>query len=64
MKPIGLSATFQVVRSTRAEDAVWAAVEEAICAGMTPEQFKEEAAQAWEHCLREEAKHAVKVLSK
>jgi hypothetical protein len=62
MKPLGLTTSFQVVTPTRGEDAVWRAVEEAIDAGMTPERFKAEAAEAWVHFLRERAKDAERTL--
>lgn len=62
MKPPGLTADFRIVRSTPAEDAVWEAVATAVSYGMTPEAFKREAAQAFEHEYHEQAKHAVSVL--
>jgi hypothetical protein len=55
MKPPGLTAAFQVVRSTPAEDAVWRAVQEAQLAGMTVEQFLREAREAWAYELHERA---------
>lgn len=72
MKPTGISFGLDsagdlhvgVTRSSRAEDAVWAAVEEAIDAGMTPERFKREAAQAWEETLRQRGKDAATELLK
>lgn len=64
-KPLGISLDIigglprmSVSQSDRAADAVWDAVEVAISAGMTPQQFRREAADAWEHVIKEEAKHA------
>lgn len=62
MKPPGLTADFRIVRSTTAQDAVWEAVQTAVTCGMTPEEFKREAAQAFEHEYHEAAKHAVSVM--
>jgi hypothetical protein len=64
VKPLGMTAAFQVTRPTPAEDAVWEAVQRAIDAGMTPRQFRLEAAEAWEHLLREAGKAAADELSK
>lgn len=61
-KPNGMTPTFQIIRPTGAEDAIWDAVQAAIEHGMTPEDFKREAAEAWGEKLRDEAKHAEKVL--
>lgn len=44
--------------SSGLEDKIWDAVREAICANMTPTQFKREASQAWQHFLDEDAKAA------
>ena len=63
-KPNGLSATLQVLKPSRAEDAIWDAVQEAIDAGMTPERFKREVMQAWMHELSEETKRVEKLLSR
>lgn len=69
MKPLGLSLTIGsagiamgVKRPTAAEDAIWDAVEAAISCGMTPRQFRIEAASAWEDALTREAQDAVKEL--
>jgi hypothetical protein len=43
-------------------DAIWDAVEVAIAENMTPEQFRHEAADAWEQRLHDDAKHARDVL--
>lgn len=69
-KPSGLSLGigedglphFQVNRATRTEDAIWDAVETAINEGWTPEQFRNEAADAWAERLEQDAKDARKVL--
>jgi hypothetical protein len=60
----GGAVTFSVRHPTGAEDAIWDAVEQAILAGMSPEEFKREAAQAWEEVLAADAKRAVAILSK
>jgi N-acetylglucosamine kinase-like BadF-type ATPase len=54
--------TFRVQPIDRAADRVWDAVREAIDAGMTPERFRSEAAEAWEHHLTEDGKHAAETL--
>jgi hypothetical protein len=71
MKPNGISMSIvegelrlTANHISKVEDMIWDAVEEAINTGWTPEQFKAEAASAWEERLREDAKHAVNVLSK
>jgi hypothetical protein len=63
MKPYGVTADLRVVRPTRTEDAIWEAVEAAIDEGLTPEQFKAEAAQAWSEILHERARSAARVLT-
>lgn len=63
MKPLGVTADLRVRMPSRAEDMIWEAVREAINDGMTPEQFKSEAAEAWQECLKEDGKHAAKTLS-
>ena len=70
-KPLGISIginsglpTLRVNESSKAMDAIWDAVEEAINSGMTPEQFKMEAAEAWAERLKEDSKSAVKTLTK
>jgi hypothetical protein len=62
MKPLGLTFDLQVARPTKAMDAIWDAVEVAIAENMTPEQFRHEAADAWEQRLHDDAKHARDVL--
>lgn len=69
MKPLGLSVTMSsqgplmgVRRPSAAEDAIWEAVKAAIGQGMTPRQFRIEAAQAWEEELTEAGKDAVQEL--
>lgn len=64
MKPLGMTADFRVIRPSRAEDAIWSAVEEAIAAGMSPQDFRSEAARAREHQLKQAAEHADKALRK
>ena len=65
MKPPGLEMSLHggslhmgVTRSSRTEDKVWEAVEEAISEGWTPTRFIAEAREAWDYELRERAKHA------
>lgn len=69
-KPTGLSVTldecglrFAVKQSSRVENAVWDAVQMAVDAGWSPEQFKLEVADAWQEKLRDDARHANKVLN-
>lgn len=63
MKPNGLTMGLQVIMPTGAEDAVWKAVETAIDAGWDAKRFRREAAEAWEHRLREDAREAVRDLA-
>jgi hypothetical protein len=53
-----MTATFQIVRPTRAQDKIWDAVSEAVCAGMTVKEFIQEAREAWADELRSAAKDA------
>jgi hypothetical protein len=71
MKPYGLGLelnnggiSFVPKRPTAAEDAVWEAVQAAINCGMTPRQFRIEAASAWEDALTREAKDAAEEMMK
>lgn len=71
MKPLGLSIDMTangiglgVKRPIRAEDAIWEAVKEAIACGMTPRQFRIEAAQAWEDELQCEIKNMHKEMGR
>lgn len=71
MKPLGLrlgidesGLRMSVSRPSKVEDAVWEAVEKAIEAGWTPQQFKNEISDAWREKLRDAAKDAVEVLSR
>ncbi len=43
-------------------DAIWDAVEAAIEHGISPDDFRREAASAWEETLKDEAKEAGKAL--
>lgn len=68
-KPLGVAMTLvdgqigMAVRPIdRAVDAIWDCVEECIGRGMTPAQFKAEAAEAWRSRLREEANNAYEEL--
>jgi|APGre2960657373_1045057.scaffolds.fasta_scaffold00801_4 hypothetical protein len=71
MKPLGLSLGFDgsglrmgVRTPSKVEDAVWEAVTLAIESGWSPQQFKNEVADAWRERLHDEAKDAVEVLSR
>ena len=55
-KPLGMDPFFRVIQPTSVQDAVWEAVEQAIDAGMTVEQFRREAADCWAEKLRQKAK--------
>lgn len=46
MKPLGMDAMLRVIHPTPAQDAIWSAVEAAIEEGLTPQQFRQEAATA------------------
>lgn len=68
MKPNGIEFTspypsMRVTRPSAPEDAVWDAVEKAIAAGWDARRFRLEAAEAWQHELREAAKEAVRELT-
>ena len=45
-----------VTRSSRAEDSIYEAVEDAIAASLTPTQFIRIAREAWEYNRKEQAK--------
>lgn len=69
-KPTGLAVRvdecgvrFAVSHSSRVGNAVWDAVQTAVDAGWSPEQFKREVADAWQEKLRDDARHANKVLN-
>lgn len=53
MKPLGLTATFQVVRPTAMEDKIYDAVESAMEHGVTVEDFFREAKACWRIALDE-----------
>lgn len=55
---------FAVSTPSKVEDAVWEAVELAIESGWTPQQFKNEIADAWREKLNDKAKNAVQILSR
>ncbi len=63
MKPTGVHLTLRngypslaVSTPNRAIDAIWDAVREARLAGLSVQQFRSEAAEAWEHDIRDEIK--------
>jgi hypothetical protein len=60
MKPTGLTADFRIVKSSRTEDLIWDAVEEAVHAGWDPTRFVREARQAWANTLADDAEAANK----
>jgi hypothetical protein len=69
MKPLGIAVglnqsgvSMYVTEITKTEDAIWEAVKQAICEGWSPERFKQEASEAWEHELKEEIKGMKEIL--
>lgn len=60
MKPLGMTASFQITKPTRAMDKVWGAVEEAIGEGWDVRQFIQESREAWAQELRNRASDADK----
>lgn len=62
-KPFGMTADFRIVRPSRVEDKIWEAVEEAFCAGWTPQQFISEARQSWDQANRDKAKEDDKLFA-
>lgn len=71
MKPLGLELsvgsrgpTMTVRTPSKAQDAIWEAVEMAINEGLTPLQVRREMADAWRQILSDEAKAAYDQLSK
>lgn len=56
--------TLRVSPISKVADLIWDAVQEAILVNMTPQQFKHEVADAWQHELIENAKEAKRVLLK
>jgi len=67
MKPLGveinMAGSMSVTHPSKVEDAIWDAVEEAINAGWTPRQFKNEIAAAWVERLKQDARDADRILS-
>jgi hypothetical protein len=63
-KPLGIRLEFgggaHVVRPDQVENAVWDAVEAAVDAGWTVEEFRRECAEAWRSRLLHEADQARK----
>ena len=62
MKPLGVTPFLGIVHPTRAQDAIWEAVEKAIAENMTPEKFRAEVALAWAHEFKGAAKYAADIL--
>jgi hypothetical protein len=56
VKPLGMTPFMQVIRPTRARDAIYRAVEEAISENMTVDSFRREAAECWSLVLSDKAK--------
>ena len=63
MKPLGITVGMRLVQPTRVEDKIWEAVQEAVLAGWDVRKFRIEAASAWEHELKEQARSAVRDLT-
>jgi len=57
-KPYGLTGDFRVIRPTAVENHIWDAVQEAVLAGWTVEQFRREARQAWSQALDDTKREA------
>lgn len=62
-KPIGIDWTMRdgvpmlgVIRPTPVEDAIWDAIERAVDAGWTVEEFRREAASCWDGYLHDKAR--------
>lgn len=72
MKPFGISLSispdgkpaWSCPKPSKAEDAIWEAVKQAIGEGMTPKRFKQEVAAAWEQELRDDAEYALRELNR
>lgn len=70
-KPLGISLSInesglpsmRLQTPNRALDAIWDAVQTAIGYGLTPKQFLDEAAEAWEQELKDQGKEAVSILT-
>jgi hypothetical protein len=65
MKPPGIEMSLRggtlhmgLTASSRAEDAIWCAVEESISEGIDPDRFIRIAREAWDYELTQRAKHA------
>ncbi len=54
-KPLGMTATFQIVHPDRVQDEVWDAVCAAVNAGWEPRRFFNEVEECWTEYLREKA---------
>lgn len=63
-KPYGMTAALQIIRPDAVQDAVWDAVERAVDAGWTVEQFRSEAADCWNEYLRQKRESDMKAWSK
>jgi hypothetical protein len=44
------------------QESIWRAVEEAVNYGVSPKEFRQEAAECWVEKCRQDAQHATKVL--
>jgi hypothetical protein len=55
MKPYGMTAAFQIVRPTAAENAIWDAARDAHREGWSVDRFRQECHEAWGETLREQA---------
>jgi len=71
MKPLGIEMTYGnsglgmcVTKPNTAVDSIWQAVEDAIDANMTPQQFMSEVRKAWDQSRRDQNKADMAALSK
>jgi len=53
----------QVIRSSRAEDKIYEAVQEAICASMTVSDFIRKAREAWEYETKAQLRHDLTIFN-
>ena len=57
MKPNSMTPTLRITKAEQWEDDLWAAVENAISAGIHPRKFKSEASIAWQYALKQQAEY-------
>ena len=56
--------SMRVTKSTRAEDMIWDAVQEALNEGMSPKSFRLEVISAWEEASKERLEDELRELEK